>query len=118
MKSVIYALDTDLELSESPEEFVPGPNTIARTVAVVDRVTNLRYFLIILCRPSQIGAGTVCHEAYHAMNMCAEILGFLPEKSQDDEPCAYLIQWMSNCIDMVLKGHPERMKGVIWSPGA
>lgn len=33
------------------------------------------------------------------------------EKASEDEPCAYLEQWLASCIERTLKGHPEQMNG-------
>ena len=112
LAELFYVINTNNELEEKPEEFVPNPNTIARTIEVASKETHMRYILVILVRTSAIGAGTIAHEAYHAANMTAEILGFLPDKAMYDEPCAYLVQWGANCIECVLRGHPERMNGV------
>ena len=34
------------------------------------------------------------------------------ENFNTSEPLAYLEQWATNCIDSVLRGHPERMEGI------
>ena len=113
LSELFYVVNTKNELEDAPEEFVGNPQTRARSIEVVRKDTYLRYFLILLVRPSVIKTcGTMAHEAYHATNQLAHLLGFLPEDPQEDEPCAYLLDWMANCIESVKKGHPEKMKGV------
>ena len=107
-----YCIDENDELGDAPEEFIPKSRTIARTIYVADKKNRNTDMLVLLCRPKVIGAGTICHESYHVVNIIAEWLGFLPKKSNEDEPVAYLVQWVSNCIDCVKRGHPEWMKGV------
>lgn len=107
-----YCIDENDELDDDPEEFIPKSRTIARTIYVADKKNRNTDMLVLLCRPKVIGAGTICHESYHVVNIIAEWLGFLPKKSNEDEPVAYLVQWVSNCIDCVKRGHPEWMKGV------
>lgn len=113
LNELFYVVNTNNELEDAPEAFVGNPQTRARTIEVVRRDTYLRYFLILLVRPNVIKTcGTMSHEAYHATNQMAHLLGFLPERPQDDEPCAYLLDWMADCIESVKRGHPEKMKGV------
>lgn len=112
LSDMFYCIGDDEDVLDAPEEFVPKRRTIARTLQVADKKECETYILVLLCKPRVIGAGTVSHESYHIVNMIGEWLGFMPKKSSEDEPQAYLIQWLSNCIDCVLKGHQERMKGL------
>ena len=111
LSEIFYCVNEDEELDDAPGEFIPNRRTIARTLEVADKEHCQTYMLILLCKPKLIGQGTISHESYHVINIVAEWLGFLPKKSSEDEPMAYLIQWVSNCIEQTLKGHPERMKG-------
>lgn len=109
---MFYCVDDDENLIDSPEEFVPQRRTIARTIECAPKDGSETCYLVLLYHPKVIGLGTVAHESLHIANFVGEWLGFLPKKANEDEPQAYLVQWLSNCIDMVLKGHPEKMKGV------
>ena len=111
LSEMFYCVDENENLDDAPDEFVPNRRTIARTLEVADKENCQTYMLILLCKPKLIGQGTISHESYHVINIVAEWLGFLPKKSSEDEPMAYLIQWVSNCIEQTLKGHPERMEG-------
>lgn len=112
---LFYAVNTDNELQDATDDtFYPNRYTIARTVEVVSKKTHLKYFLILLVRPSVIGNGTITHESVHATNMIAEICGFLPEKAMQDEPQAYLAQWIANCVGYTKSGKPELMNGVLF----
>ena len=107
-----YCIDDEENLIDSPEEFIPKRRTIARTIQCAPKDGSETYYLVLLYRPKVIGIGTIAHESLHIANFVGEWLGFLPKEANEDEPQAYLVQWLSNCIDMVLKGYPEKMKAV------
>ena len=106
-----YVVNTDNELEEDTNEFTPKTNTVARTIMVVNKKTMLRYILILIFRQRDARVGIISHEALHYTNMVAEMLGFLPQDSMEDEPSCYLLQWVTDCIWSFLKGRPESMKG-------
>lgn len=113
LNELFYVVNTNNELGDAPEEFIPNPQTRARTIQVVNRESMMRYFLVMICSPNVIKTcGTLAHEAYHVTNMIADLLGFLPDDCMHDEPGAYLVDWVADCIESVKKGHPEKMKGV------
>lgn len=107
-----YVVNDRDELEDAPNEFVPSRRTIARTLQVADKKECHTSMLILLCHPKSIGQGTVSHESFHVVNIISEWLGFFPKNAMEDEPGAYLIQWVSNCIDSVLRNKPDGMKGV------
>ena len=104
LKGLFYLVNNDNELLDNQDTFIPNPNTLARTLFVVSKKEMLRYVLIILVRPKYITDGTIAHEAYHATNMIASVLGFMPDDSVNDEPCAYLVGWIADCCQSVRKG--------------
>ena len=87
------------------------PTLTAKTICVVDKLTEQMYYLIILYRPKKIRWGIVSHEALHVVTMLCDWLGIKPPSATEDEAHAYLLQWVANCIGSVLEGHPERLKG-------
>ena len=107
-----YVVNDRDELEDAPNEFVPSRRTIARTLQVADKKECHSSMLILLCHPKVIGQGTISHESFHVVNIVSEWLGFFPKNAMEDEPGAYLIQWVSNCIDSVLRNRPDGMKGV------
>ena len=107
-----YVVNDRDELEDAPNEFVPSRRTIARTLQVSDKKECHTSMLILLCHPKVIGQGTISHESFHVVNIVSEWLGFFPKNAVEDEPGAYLIQWVSNCIDSVLRNRPDGMKGV------
>ena len=109
---IFYCVDDDENLVDSPGEFIPNRRTIARTIQCAPRDGSETCYLVLLYHPKVIGIGTLAHESLHIANFVGEWLGFLPKKANEDEPQAYLVQWLANCIDSVLRGHPERMNGV------
>lgn len=113
LQDMFYCIDDETEeLIEGSKVFWPETRTVARTIQVTDKKHQANTcFLILLCHPKLIGTGTIAHEAYHVVSLVSEWLGFLPKKAGEDEPCAYLEQWLANCIERTLKGHPEDMGG-------
>ena len=109
---MFYCINDDDELVHSPGEFVPNRRTIARTIQCAPKDGSETFYMVLLCHPKVIGVGTIAHESLHIANFVGEWLGFLPRNAREDEPQAYLIKWVSNCIDSVKRGHPEWMKGV------
>ena len=94
------------------DELMATPTLKARTLCIVDKESEEMKYLIVLYRPKAIRWGIVAHEALHVVTMICDWLGIPPPEQSNDEPHAYLIQWVANCIGSVLKGHPEIMKGV------
>lgn len=107
-----YCIDDEYNLIDAPGEFIPNKRTIARTIQCVPKDSSGACYMVLLYHPKVIGVGTIAHESLHIANFVGEWLGFLPKKANEDEPQAYLVQWLSNCIDSVLRGHPEKMNGV------
>ena len=109
---MFYCVDDDENLIDSPGEFIPGRRTIARTIQCAPKDGSETCYMVLLYQPKFIGTGILAHESLHIANFVGEWLGFLPKKASEDEQQAYLVQWISNCIECVLKGRPEHMKGV------
>ncbi len=85
------------------------PTLTAKTVCVTDKVTDEMKYLVILYRPKKIRWGVVSHEALHVLDFLADWLGFKAPVVCDDEPHAYFIEWVANCIGSVIDGYPEKM---------
>lgn len=109
---MFYCVDDEENLIDDPGAFVPGRRTKSRTIQCAPKDGSETCYLVLLYRPNVIGVGTLSHESLHIANFVGEWLGFLPKKANEDEPQAYLVQWLSNCLNSVLRGHPEKMKGV------
>ena len=87
------------------------PTLTAKTLCVVDKKTEFMKYMVILYRPKKIRYGVIAHEDLHVVTLLCDWLGIRPPQQSDDEPHAYLIQWVANCIGSVLDGRPEVMKG-------
>lgn len=106
-------VDKKTKAISSSNDFKPLPTTVARSVPVIDKKNEHLFFLIILYRPKLTSYGIISHESLHISNFIADILGF--SKSFDnDEPQAYLIQWIANCASSVLNNNPQKMNGVFY----
>ena len=69
------------------------------------------HYLVLLFRPQNIDAGVSAHEAVHLANSYLQYLGFSSPAAYKDEPYAYFVQWVTNCIWSVLVDKPEDMRG-------
>ena len=104
-------LDNRTAITFSEDDLLVNPTLIAKTVCVLDKKTEEMKYLIILYRPKKIRWGTVSHESLHVVTMIGDWLGFSPPTVNQDEPHAYLAQWVANCIGSVLDGRPQDMNG-------
>lgn len=100
---------TAVTLSE--DDLLANPTLTAKTLCVMDKKTEYMKYLIILYRPKVIRWGVVAHEALHVCTMLCDWLGIAAPSLNQDEPHAYLVQWVANCIGSVIDRHPEQMNG-------
>lgn len=84
----------------------------ANTLIVGNKESRMRGCLVSIFLPSECGAGVCSHEALHYVAYLSEQFDIPLGDFNTSEPLAYLEQWATNCINMVLIGHPERMNGV------
>ena len=106
-----YCVNDIGELDDAPAEFIVSQRTVARTIQCAGKKDRDTYMMILLCRPKVIGNGTIAHESMHVANIVAEWLGFFPKDSMQDEPCAYIAQWVANCIGCVIENKINYMNG-------
>lgn len=104
-------LDRKTAQTFSDTDLMGTPTLTAKTVCVIDKETEEMKYLIILYRPKKIRWGVVAHESLHVLTMLGDWLGFEPPKVLNDEPHAYFVGWVANCIGSIIDGHPETMKG-------
>ena len=140
MKTAIYEFDpviypTRLWISKKPlvedvaELFFPFDNNgdmvdsfgevfdydagkYANTLIVGSKKNRMRGCLVSIFLPRECGAGICSHEALHYVAYLSEQFDIPLGGFDKSEPLAYLEQWATNCIDSVLRDHPEKMKGV------
>lgn len=111
--SLFYPFNNDVEQVDSfGEVFEYNSGKYANTVIVGNKESSMRGCLVSIFMPSQCGAGICSHEALHYIAYLSEQFGIPLGNFDTSEPLAYLEQWATNCINMVLIGHPERMNGV------
>lgn len=103
--------DRRTALTFSEDDLRANPTLTAKTVCVIDKKTEHMKYLIILYQPKKIRWGIVAHESLHVLTMMGEWLGFKPPSVNEDEPHAYFISWVANCIGSVIDGRPQDMKG-------
>ena len=84
----------------------------ANTLIVGNKTSRMRGCLVSIFQPGGCGAGVCAHEALHYIAYLSEQFDIPLGGFDKSEPLAYLEQWATNCIDSVLRGRPEKMKGV------
>lgn len=115
LKSIYKVLNSSDVEEPITDEFDAPDTTTARFVTVVDEKSGSMCYLVLLFRPEVIGAGNAAHEAVHLANAYLQYLGFSSPAAYNDEPYAYFVQWVTNCIWSVLIDEPDKMKGVLFN---
>lgn len=115
LKRIYKTLNESDEEVPITDEFDASETTTARFIYVTGAESGNIYYLILLCRPNVIGAGNAAHEAVHLANAYLQYLGFGSPAAYNDEPYAYFVQWVTNCIWSVLVDKTEDMKGDLFN---
>lgn len=92
-------------------EFRTNDDTVARVLMVIDKETRKVYYMVLLFAVAHARAGVMAHEAVHLANAYLQRLGFGSPAAYNDEPYAYFVEWITDCIWCVLVGEAEAMKG-------
>lgn len=112
ISDMFYPFNTEGEQIDSfGDVFEYDFGRYANTMIVGNKDSRMRGCLVSIFLPNQCGAGVCAHEALHYVAYLREQFGIPLGNFDTSEPMAYLIQWVTNCINMVLIGHPERMNG-------
>ena len=83
--------------------FDSSDSAMANTFCVAHKEIAWKGCLVAIWRVKECGAGVCAHEASH-VDWVDEQFGLGGHSFSDGEPRAYLIQWVANCIDKVLRG--------------
>lgn len=114
LKGIYKALDSEEKEVPITDEFNATDTTVARVVTVVSAESGKMYYLILCFRPDVIGAGNAAHESVHLANAYLQYLGFSCPSAYNDEPYAYFVQWVTNCIWSVLVDKTDDMNGLLF----
>lgn len=93
----------------------PTATRCAHTCEVVSKSDEHMYYLILLYIPDSVTAGTMAHEAGHVSTFLGDRLGFQDRNFKNDEPYAYLDQFVADCIDSVMRDNVKKMNGKLFS---
>lgn len=113
VSKLFYPFNNDGEMVDSfggTFKYVLGK--YANTMIVCNKKSLMRGCLVSIFLPGGCGAGICAHEALHYIAYLSEQFDIPLGGFDKSEPLAYLEQWATNCIDSVLRGRPEKMKGV------
>lgn len=103
-----YFLDENNEvIDEARNDFEISSNAIATTFVVAHKLSHWKGCLVAIWRRKECGSGVCAHEATHVCDWMDRELGLNCHEFDNDEPRAYLVQWIANCIDKVLRGKAE-----------
>jgi len=109
--ALFYPFDTRGDVVDDWGNPFDDTGKYASTFIVAHKEDHIRGCLVAILRPGECGAGCCSHEALHFIAYCSEQFDIPLGTFDTSEPLAYLEQWATNCIDCVLRGHPERMNG-------
>lgn len=113
VSELFYPFNNDGEMVDSfGDVFEYDNGKYANTLIVGNKKSRMRGCLVSIFLPGECGAGVCSHEALHYVAYLSEQFDIPLGGFDTSEPLAYLEQWATNCIDSVLKGRPEKMKGV------
>lgn len=113
VEDLFYPFNNDGDMVDSfGDVFDDVSGKYANTLIVGNKKTRMRGCLVSIFLPGYCGAGVCSHEALHYIAYLSEQFDIPLGGFDTSEPLAYLEQWATNCIDSVLRGHPEKMKGV------
>lgn len=112
LKKTYNALDAENNPTPITDEFTVKDTTTARTIELLYKKDgqDIWGYLVLLYKDN-FTAGQIAHEAVHVANMYLQQLGFSTPAAYNDEPYAYFVQWVTDCIDSVLIDKTEIMKG-------
>lgn len=111
---LFYPFNNDGEMVDSFGDVLEyNSGKYANTLIVGNKMSMMRGCLVSIFQPGGCGAGVCSHEGLHYIAYLSEQFDIPLGGFDTSEPLAYLEQWATNCIDSVLRGHPEKMKGVL-----
>lgn len=87
------------EIQCSMDNFV-----VAKTHAVSCREDGWIGVCVAINRKKAMTAKTIAHEACHCADFICENFGIVSRKFDDGEAYAYLVGWIADCIEKVVKG--------------
>lgn len=115
LKATYYILLDEMEAEEIGNGFDRTPTNVAKTARIVNKQNMNIYFLVLLYRTEEITTGIIAHEAFHSNTYNCDLLGIPGCNADTDEPQAYFVQWVADCIDAIIKGKPELKNGTIFN---
>lgn len=101
---IFYFLDNDGEVvDDARKEYENHWTAIATTFMVAHKKDGWKGCLVVIWKKSQCGAGICAHEATHVYDWLDNEIGLNCQEFSNDEPKAYMVQWIANCIERVLR---------------
>ena len=85
------------------EDFNKDNGVTASTFVVFDKKTKQGGTLVYIFAPKRAKVNIICHEAAHCADFICETFSINKGSYEDGEAYAYLIGWVAECIDSVLR---------------
>ncbi len=95
--------ENDERIDISDDVTKDNSTTIARCTPVGHKESGWRGIVMNVLRPKQLTAGVMAHEAEHIVCWICEQFGINSTTFDDSEPRAYLIQWLVDEINEIVK---------------
>jgi len=87
----------------------PDNSRAARTFVVSNKIDQMGVFICVFSK-REMTAKYIAHESAHCADFFAEQLGLTTGKFYEGEAYAYLIGWITNCIERAIKYKPKKKK--------
>lgn len=99
-----YGLNSDMERVDITKTAFSFNTTftIARTAIVSSKRDGWVGCLVRILQPNKMGVKCIAHEAAHCADFVCEELGITRGGFDDGEAYAYLVGWVSECIQKVV----------------
>lgn len=110
IKAMFKRVVTKYETEELDEELNPNLGRIMASVCLANQDNNV-LFMCLAYKPKHVDTGLIAHEALHINSFNNYLNGIDPPDIENDEPNAYFIGWVANCIQSVIDDEPEIMNG-------
>ncbi len=106
-KLMVYITDDLVDIKEFVDSMKDTDDSLTDYDGADAVVFNHNDHLRIVFERKYIDAGRIAHEAIHAKNLIFKWVG-IKNDPDNDEPEAYLVQWIVNCIhDVLAKDNEE-----------
>ena len=104
VEKMFYGLNSETErIDITSDAYESDHFTIARTHPVASKSEGWIGLLVTIRKVKQCKTGIICHESAHCADFICGQFGITAGNFEGGEAYAYLIGWIADCIEKVLK---------------